>query len=260
MDIYKEIEFNAINVIRQYLDWVQSEYSETKDIIRLTQINRDISSYKGSPLHYAVSEDKSEIVELLMYHPVLKGIININIKNSHGESPLSVGCSLGNLESVKLLLQHPDIDVNLQDNSLSAPLYSSVYNYLEDDPYQSHYKIAELLLQNPNIDINIKDNLGYTPLYLSIYLSRHEMTELLLTHPDTDVNARYKNYKSCLEEAINNSNMKAIKMLLNDPRISLNSLSYDKYRTSKNLDIRLYVKPILLQKSPIKNILNSIED
>ena len=260
MDVYKEIEFNNINRIKEYLDWIQSDYSETKDIIRITQIGSDIKYYKGSPLHYAVSEDKSEILKLLINHPVLKDIININIKNSNGESPLNVGCSLGSLESVKLLLQHPDIDINSKDKSLATPLYCCVYFYLHDDPSQNHYKIAKLLLQQSDIDVNIKDIEGYTPLYLAILLSRNKMIELLLTHPDTDVNAKHKEYKSCLEEAIYNNNMEAIKMLINHPRINLTSISYNKYRLLKNLEVRLYVKANLLQKSPMKKILNSIQE
>jgi ankyrin repeat protein len=54
-----------------------------------------------------------------------------------------------NENTLKLLLQHENIDVNVKDNSGNTPLH-----------YFSNKETTELLLNHENIDVNAKDNDG----------------------------------------------------------------------------------------------------
>ena len=91
---------------------------------------------------------------------------------------------------VKLLLAHPDIDVNIQDTKGSTPLHRACQsNYIE---------IAKLLLSRPEIDINSQDKDGENALTIVTKYDINiniNLVKLLLTHPKIEMNLNYKNYK-----------------------------------------------------------------
>ena len=64
-----------------------------------------------------------------------------------------IASKFGNVDVVKLLLQQPKMNVNIQDKFNNSALIEAS---IEDD-----VEIVKLLLQQPNININLKDNLGY---------------------------------------------------------------------------------------------------
>jgi ankyrin repeat protein len=65
-----------------------------------------------SPLFIAVKERDVDKVQKLL----LKKDCKVNSLNGYyDESPLHLACATGNVEIVKLLLEHKDIDVNLRD-------------------------------------------------------------------------------------------------------------------------------------------------
>ena len=111
-------------------------YNATKCLKVLIEqgINVNIQNkYGDTPLHFAISTNKFEIVKLL----ILKGA-NVNIQNNRGCTPLHFACCNNSVESVKLLIVNGS-NVNIQDNNGDTPLQVAV---------REHAKECIKLLQN----------------------------------------------------------------------------------------------------------------
>ena len=89
----------------------------------------------------AVCENHIEVVKILVNLPG----IEIN-KCFDDASPLFLSCNKGFFESVKMLLEHPDIDINLTPRCESTPLYIACEN--------DYIECVKLLLAHPNIDLH----------------------------------------------------------------------------------------------------------
>ena len=50
-------------------------------------------------------------------------VIDLNIKDKNGMTPLHYACKGGFTECVRLLLSHPKIDPNIQDKNRWSPFY-----------------------------------------------------------------------------------------------------------------------------------------
>jgi hypothetical protein len=73
----------------------------------------------------------------------------------------------GNIEGVKLLLTHPNIEVNRPNQYGKTPIMKSAHALVE---------IIKLLLMDPRVDVNIKAKNGYTLLICLVYHRRiHHM-------------------------------------------------------------------------------------
>eukprot|EP00833_Pecoramyces_ruminatium_P018881 jgi/Orpsp1_1/1192913/evm.model.d7180000096881.1 len=84
---------------------------------------------KFTPLLIAVYENHVELVKILLSHPD----IEVNEKDTLRElTALLLATSMGNTEMVKLLLDHPKININIQDkNGYTALAYAVLDNYTE---------------------------------------------------------------------------------------------------------------------------------
>lgn len=122
--------------------------------------------YGGTPLYSAVSNNKKEIVQML-----LEAGADPNQKSKGRFSPLISAFDKyrPNLEIIKLLFEH-GADPNIQDSDGTTPLHIAVMN---DNP-----EITELLLTN-GADPNIQNNVGNTPLHIP---ANYKIIELLIKH------------------------------------------------------------------------------
>ena len=89
---------------------------------------------KWTPLHTASSHGHVQVAKLLLAHPN----INVNLKSSGGQTPLSLGCGRGKVSVVQLLLKDPRVDVTLEDDSGCTPLWWASYD--------GHHEVIESLL------------------------------------------------------------------------------------------------------------------
>lgn len=62
-------------------------------------------------LHYAVENGQYDIISLLLTHPN----INVNCQNNAGIAPLHLATEKCSIDIVFLLLQQKNIDVNIKD-------------------------------------------------------------------------------------------------------------------------------------------------
>lgn len=90
-----------------------------------------------------------QIKKLLTWSP-----IDVNYKDISGNSPLLLAVQICYKDCITMLLEIPEINVNLGDNLMRTPLMKAC---LTDIP-----TLVEILIQHPYIDINKKDCFGYT--------------------------------------------------------------------------------------------------
>ena len=106
------------------------------------KIKYDIRDRWGwTPLNLVVrciegEEDCSENVKIMKY--LLRGNVNVNAENSNEWTPLGRAAMYGFEEGVRLLLAHPDIEVNYGVGDRN-PLHLAIEN--------KHFRIAALLRQ-----------------------------------------------------------------------------------------------------------------
>ena len=118
---------------------------------------RDSSCFDGeTTLIFAVNTKRIGIVKLLLEHPA----IEVNSKDSKGLTALHFAVISKNIEAVRLLLDHQQVDVNCQDEKNgSTPLHIAAFD--------NNVAAIKMLLTKPGIDINIKDIDGNTPAMLA---------------------------------------------------------------------------------------------
>ncbi len=158
----------------------------------------------------------NELVELL----VSKGL-DINSKNSEGQTPLYFACVEKNNELVKILIKNK-ADVNIQTNNGHAPLH-----------FTSNIEIVKLLIEN-GANPNIKDNIDNIPIFTKggnqTHISYCEKFKCLLEYiTDFNIkNSKGETIKDCVNSEVGSTKLKEI---------------YEEYitrKTVKNLNKKQY--------------------
>ena len=188
-----------------------------------------------------------EIAKLLLDIPN----INVNIK-SYDENPLSTACHHKYLEIVKLLLSHPKINVNIKNSIGKTVLHKAC-----DDEY---IEVIKLLLSHPKINVNIKNGMGRTILldilYLRTYYDRKkvvtEIAKLLLSHPKIDINTENEWEKNPLYCSLENQYIDIALILLNNSKIKIDD--NHKYLDLAILNSNIEIVSILINKYKLNNV------
>ncbi|KAH6908082.1 ankyrin repeat-containing domain protein [Coprinopsis sp. MPI-PUGE-AT-0042] len=151
-----------------------------------------------TPLMFSVSRGHLEAVDWLLAVPN----ILVNAQSSDKNTALLLACSRADQRAriVQRLLQHPQIDPNIANDSGRTPL------------------LACLLSASSKIDVSTHDNEGCTSESFHAVLA-------LLAHPGTDINKPKPDGQTPLMEAIECSNDSAAHALLERPSIQVNRKS-----------------------------------
>lgn len=155
-----------------------------------------------TPLYLAAKWGHTEIVKKLISLPqisVNKGEIT-NKKGKPGYTPLMGALKAKDINCVKALLNHPDIDPNIIVNELKIngfKLEESALSMAMTFSYEPEIYVQELLKHpniNPNLSISTynKDlgkeiTLEVNHLVFAISTSNTELISLLLSHPNIDI-------------------------------------------------------------------------
>jgi len=156
--------------------------------------------------------------------------INVNIKDSNqGGTPLHHAVHDNNIENMKVLLSHPDIDIDCYTREGFTLLHLDFHSKNPD----SNFKAVEYLLNNTNINVNT--NIVNTPLlYSSCYINKSpsyaKVVNMLLDKPDIDVNVISRGSTALMQmvshsDDKNDVTIKIIKRLLSHPDIDVNLVS-----------------------------------
>lgn len=141
--------------------------------------------------------------------------IDINVKDSNGETALISAAYAGNESIVQLLLQDPRIDVNAQDKWGWSALALAAKEGYEN--------IVKLLLQNPHINVNAQVKDGESALSQAIAYEFQNIVKLLLKHKGIDVNIQNARRGTPLMSAAKIGNINIFRLLLEFPDIDINA-------------------------------------
>jgi ankyrin repeat protein len=133
-----------------------------------------LSDGTSTPLITAVEMGFVEVVESLLARDNLKP----NIVNNLGDHVLGRAVSRGNVDIVKLLLDHPGIDLNFM---VGDDLITALMLAWQPD-------MAKLLLEQEGIEVNRQNGLGFTALCKAACSSQSEIVKILLEREDININ------------------------------------------------------------------------
>ncbi|MCE1246655.1 MAG: ankyrin repeat domain-containing protein [Firmicutes bacterium] len=142
----------------------------------------DPSSGFSAPSGKLTGEDFFEAVRLGDITKINLGLIqgiDVNTRDSYGETPLHEACLKGLAEVAELLLRK-GADVNSVENDGWTPLHLAA---------QEGKTVTTGLLINNGADINAKNNDGFTPLHLAIFFGQKNTAEVLISN-GADVEAK----------------------------------------------------------------------
>jgi len=100
-------------------------------------------------------------------------------RGTDGLTYLHYACRVGFVSHVKVLLEHPDIDVNAVDFSDYTPIEYAFVNM--------HWNVAKLLLMDPRCDIYMKGDDGSASIISNIASKYRNALELLLVYRENEM-------------------------------------------------------------------------
>jgi ankyrin repeat protein len=160
----------------------------------------------------------TEIVQLLLQHKN----INVNLEDERGQTALYVASQYGHNEIVQLLLNRTDINVNIQAYVDGGGKYwrgTALYVASEE----GHIEIVTMLLNHKDIhNVNLQNGSGQTALYVASYRGHKECVELLLNQKDINVNLQNEYGQTALFGASSQGYTEIVQLLLKHKDINVN--------------------------------------
>lgn len=174
---WSDIEFDPAEGIkcRSALEIALKESKEEAALVLIPHSDAK-RVYRGGnrPLNLAATAKSGKAIQLLFSQGAL-----VNAKGKKGRTVLHTAAMTGDDETIKLILVHPDIDINLRNDEGNTPLmellkwlldWASQTNSFERQ--RSQYKdmvlrSIHLLLSRPELDINAQNLEGDTALLMA---------------------------------------------------------------------------------------------
>jgi len=156
------------------------------------------------------------VVKLLFEHT---GIYRVNVNQTFGDLKLSclcLACKRKFPTIVKLLLQHPEIDVNLRDSTGKSAMM-----YALNSP---NIEILEFLAKEKNVKINQLNHNGVNIFMYSCSNGCLNLVKILLSRVDLDINLKCVSgfADTGLMRACMRGHVEIVKLLLENENIDIN--------------------------------------
>ena len=126
-----------------------------------------LDNFERPPLYYAHLQENWEIVKLFF-----GGDFN-KIHDDCGQTSLQIACRKGNANLVRLMLEIPEVDVNLKNPKYGLAAIHFAARFDE-------YDVMQALLESGKCDVNIQDNAGKTALHYANEAKSTDIITLLL--------------------------------------------------------------------------------
>lgn len=182
----------------KYNEENKAKYQANKDKLKRLIDNMGISNFKLDYVLFSMV-NTGNFLELLGY---LLNNIDINTRDSYGNTPFILAARYDKLSSVKTLLNYKDLNINAVDNRGRSGLIYAFFN--------SNLEILEILLEREDININIADNENNTLLDYAIKFSDISMAERLLKRDDINLIS-----DNCFLDACDKGLVNIVNILLN---------------------------------------------
>lgn len=195
-------------------------------------------SYGSSLFLFACECNRLPIIELIWKKR--KHDLNPNHQDTVGNTPFLHACIYNNVEIAKILLTHPNIDVNKTDFKKISPFHAAcILNQIEmvefllsfrkkvpnleikeEEKFSKSY-LSTIIRNCSQININLPMEVSLslvprTPLASASNRGLIKIVDLLLSEPDIDVNLG-----NPLLEACNRNQLESVQRLLKHPKIKI---------------------------------------
>ena len=178
---------------------------------------------KSNPAEDVEENVQSQMVQFLLQKP------DINVNKCDGQSGLTAlhfACQSRNLEVVKMLCQHPNIELNPTNRNGYFPFGRAAS--------ENDIKIVEILCQQPNFDVNYQYYGGKTGLHEACIKGNTDIVKFLCEHPNINVNVTETHFEgndnTPIHYACNLGKIEVVKVLFEHPQIDV------KIRNKKSQD------------------------
>lgn len=167
---------------------------------RGADINHQSHEHGYTALRAAVNFNRAEVAQLLLFRGA-----NPNIAARDHFTPIFMAVQKNDVEMIKTLAQHGDVNVTSEKNKGVSPLHKAVaFKYFD----------AVQTLIRGGASINQKDSAGITPLLYAIEFEDERSVELLLNY-HADVEASSNEGVTPLVLALKKQNFHIVEMLIN---------------------------------------------
>ena len=122
-------------------------------LAKIPNPNTQFNSFGHNPLHTAVQRNDAEMVKVLLETP--GDDLDVNYPNVNGESPLAMTATLGQVEVTEELLRH-GADLSLTDSQKQTPLHTAAK--------QGNADLLRVFITYGG-DLSAQDIDGHTPLH-----------------------------------------------------------------------------------------------
>ncbi len=151
---------------------IAGDVEATRAVLETTDVNV-VDGDGWTALHIAVHGQRRDLTRLLLEHPD----IDVNARNKWRSTPLMLAASSGNLDMVESLLRHPMTMVDLQ-----AEYYGRTA--LIETAVKGHAHIARCLVCH-GADVNISDKTGRNTALIEAIKNKHADIAIYLLRTGT---------------------------------------------------------------------------
>ena len=160
----------------------------------------------GSALH-VVSAYQPQFVKMLV-----RAGAGVRATDNRGDTCLLLAADFGNTETVRYLVNLPEVDVNHRDSDgCTAVLLAA---------WKNHPDVVEVLI-DAGADMEVQDEHGHSPLHLAC-CSRALAVVKMLVRAGAGVRVTNNGGGSCLELAATNADTETVRTLLCMPEVDVN--------------------------------------
>ena len=199
--------------------------------IGVFDINLKLKYRYNTPLHIACEKGHFEIVKMLTNHPQC----NIDAENNTKQRPLHNACLSGNVDIVQHLMVEKGCDVTAKDDWGDTPLHEACT--------KGDFEIVKILTNHPQCNIEPENNRKWRPLHLACQSGNVDIVQHLVVEKGCDVTAKDDWGDTPLHEACTKGDFEIVKILTNHPQCNIEPENNRKWRPlhlacqSGNVDI-----------------------
>ena len=170
------------------------------------------------PLHMACEKGHFEIVKILTNHPQC----NIEAENDSKQRPFHIACQSGNIDIVQHLVVEKDCDVTAKDKWGDTPLHVACQ--------KGYFEIVKILTNHPQCNIEAENGIKQRPLHKACESGNVDIIQHLVVEKGCDVTAKNYSSQTPLHIACEKGHFEIVKILTNHPQCNIEAENYIKWR------------------------------